>query len=149
VVVGRQFLLRVRGEVEAGRLVGRSLVASNSKPSKVAVALLPGQRASTQIHALALDTAIGVRGALVLVLALRAVEVLFALASRGEVLAISGTGFLEVLAQLDVHIGTGPETIAGGPLIRLAKQPEGAVEALEVVRDLHLIGLGTKKKTDG
>lgn len=115
-------------------------------PAKVAIALTTWQRGAIQIDALALDSAVGIAGALVVVLTLRSVVVLLALAARCEVFAIARAGFAEVLALPDIHIGARPETIASRPFIGLTQQAESAVEALEVLWQIYGVGLGATRK---
>lgn len=145
-VVGRELLLGVGRQIEVGGLVGRTLVAANAMPAEVAVALATWQRGGIQIDALALYAAVCIAGALVMVLALRSVVVLLALAARGEVFSLAGAGLLEVLALLDVHIGTRPEAIAARPLVRLAQQTQRAIEAFKILGYVHLIRLSAAKR---
>lgn len=145
VVLG-QFFLGITREIQARGLVRRSLVAADSMPAKVAIALTTWQRGAIQIDALALDSAVGIAGALVVVLTLRSVVVLLALAARCEVFAIARAGFAEVFALPDIHIGARPETIASRPFISLTQQAESAVEALEVLWQIHVVRLGATRK---
>ncbi|KAJ8872367.1 hypothetical protein PR048_025971 [Dryococelus australis] len=48
-----------------------------------------------------------------------------------------------LLTWHDVDVGAGPEAVAGGPLLRLPHQPDGAVFALKVRWQLHWVRLRT------
>lgn len=146
-IIVRQFLLSITRQIQACGLVRRSLVATDSMPTKVTVALATWQRTAIQIDALALHTAVGIAGALIVVLARRSVVVLFTLAARGKVFTLARTGLAEVLTLFDVHIGTRPEAIAARPFVSLTQQTQRAVEAFKVFRKVYGIRLGAGKRS--
>lgn len=115
-------------------------------PTKVAVALATWQRTAIQIDALALHTAVGIAGALIVVLTRRSVVVLFTLAPRRKVFTLARAGLAEVLTLFDVHISTRPEAITSRPFVSLAQQTQRAVEAFKVFRQIYGIRLGAGRR---
>ena len=92
--------------------------------------------------ALAVDAAVPVHDALVLVLALVPVGELVAPAAAAVGLAVAGADVEEgLLLGQDVHVSAGPELVAAAPLAGLPHQPDGAVDTLEVRGQSHLVVL--------
>lgn len=115
-------------------------------PTKVAVALATWQRTAVQIDALALHTAVGIAGALIVVLTRRSVVVLFTLAPRRKVFTLARAGLAEVLTLFDVYIGTRPEAVTSRPFVSLTQQTQCAVEAFKVLRQINGIRLGARRR---